>query len=137
MNAPVRRPYRCPARVVVALAALVVPLAACSGDGGGEAGPTPEDVLAAAKQALDETSGVTLSLATEALPEGVDGIVKATGVAKRVQVATVQPGSARITRDVDAEAVAAVQDWIFEPAKMDGRPVAVYYTLTVNFQIQR
>lgn len=81
MNAPVRRPYRCPARVVVALAALVVPLAACSGDGGGEAGPTPEDVLAAAKQALDETSGVTLSLATEALPEGVDGILKATGVA--------------------------------------------------------
>lgn len=38
---------------------------------------------------------------------------------------------------LDAEAVAAVQDWTFEPAKMDGRSVAVYYTLTVNFQIQR
>jgi protein TonB len=38
---------------------------------------------------------------------------------------------------LDAEAVAAVQDWTFEPAKMDGRPVAVYYTLTVNFKIQR
>ena len=38
---------------------------------------------------------------------------------------------------LDAEAMAAVQEWIFEPAQMDGRPVAVYYTLTVNFQIQR
>ena len=38
---------------------------------------------------------------------------------------------------LDTEAVAAVQDWIFEPAKLDGRPVSVYYTLTVNFQIQR
>jgi periplasmic protein TonB len=38
---------------------------------------------------------------------------------------------------LDAEAVSAVQEWIFEPAQMDGRPVSVYYTLTVNFQIQR
>lgn len=38
---------------------------------------------------------------------------------------------------LDAEAVSAVQEWIFEPARMDGRPVSVYYTLTVNFQIQR
>jgi protein TonB len=38
---------------------------------------------------------------------------------------------------LDTEAVAAVQDWIFEPAKMDGRPVSVYYTLTVRFTIQR
>lgn len=35
------------------------------------------------------------------------------------------------------EAMAAVQDWIFEPARLDGQPVSVYYTLTVNFQIQR
>lgn len=38
---------------------------------------------------------------------------------------------------LDAEAVSAVEEWIFEPAQMDGRPMAVYYTLTVNFQIQR
>jgi protein TonB len=38
---------------------------------------------------------------------------------------------------LDAEAVAAVQDWTFEPAKMEGRPLSVYYTLTVNFTIQR
>jgi periplasmic protein TonB len=38
---------------------------------------------------------------------------------------------------LDAEAVSAVQEWVFEPARLDGRPVSVYYTLTVNFQIQR
>jgi len=38
---------------------------------------------------------------------------------------------------LDAEAVSAVQGWTFEPARQDGRPVSVYYTLTVNFQIQR
>jgi protein TonB len=38
---------------------------------------------------------------------------------------------------LDAEAVSAVQDWTFEPARLDGKQVSVYYTLTVNFQIQR
>ena len=38
---------------------------------------------------------------------------------------------------LDTEAMAAVRDWTFEPAKLDGRPVSVYFTLTVNFQIQR
>ena len=64
-------------------AALAVPLllvTACSG--GEEDEPTtPEDVLAAAKTELDETSGVSLTLSTENLPEGVDGLVNATGFA--------------------------------------------------------
>jgi protein TonB len=38
---------------------------------------------------------------------------------------------------LDAEAVSAVQNWTFKPAEMEGRAVSVYYTLTVNFQIQR
>jgi lipoprotein LprG len=77
------RPWR-RARVHVSLvslvAALVVPLTACS-DGGGTAAESPEEVLGAAKQALDETSGVTLSLSTPQLPAGVDGVLAATGVA--------------------------------------------------------
>lgn len=32
-------------------------------------------------------------------------------------------------------AVEAVQTWKFKPATLDGRPVPVYYTLTVNFQL--
>ncbi|MDE2691990.1 MAG: TonB family protein [Acidobacteriota bacterium] len=33
-------------------------------------------------------------------------------------------------------AVAAVQQWKFKPATLNGKPVAVYYNLTVNFQLQ-
>ncbi|HEV3075678.1 MAG TPA: hypothetical protein VHB47_14750 [Thermoanaerobaculia bacterium] len=29
----------------------------------------------------------------------------------------------------------AVTDWVFEPATLAGRPVPVYYTLTVNFEV--
>lgn len=86
MNAPVRRPHRSRsrgARVAVSLTVLLVPLAACSGDGGAGSDETPEEVLTAAKEALDETSGVTLSLIAERLPAGVDGVLEATGVATR------------------------------------------------------
>ena len=38
---------------------------------------------------------------------------------------------------LDQAAVDAVQSWTFEPAKLGGRPVKVYYTLTVKFQIGR
>ena len=33
-------------------------------------------------------------------------------------------------------AVAAVGDWRFEPATLDGEPVAVYYIVSVSFSIQ-
>jgi TonB family protein len=35
---------------------------------------------------------------------------------------------------LDRSALSAVSDWVFEPATLEGRPVHVYYTLTVNFQ---
>lgn len=38
---------------------------------------------------------------------------------------------------LDREAVAAVQQWKFKPAMLADRPVKVYFTLTVNFTIQR
>lgn len=34
---------------------------------------------------------------------------------------------------LDGAALAAVWSWTFQPATMDGRPVAVYYVLTVSF----
>jgi len=33
-------------------------------------------------------------------------------------------------------AVEAVRQWTFEPALCDGRPVGVYYNLTINFQLK-
>ncbi len=38
---------------------------------------------------------------------------------------------------LDQAAMQAVQQWKFKPARLNGRPVKVYYTLTVNFTIQR
>jgi periplasmic protein TonB len=38
---------------------------------------------------------------------------------------------------LDREAVTAVQQWKFTPAMMASKPVKVYFTLTVNFSIQR
>jgi periplasmic protein TonB len=38
---------------------------------------------------------------------------------------------------LDQAAMDAIQQWRFKPALLDGRPVKVYYTLTVNFTIQR
>jgi lipoprotein LprG len=79
----VRRRARGAASLAALAALAALTLAACS-DGGTEGSEeTPEDVLAAAKVALDETSGVTLSLTTEKLPEDVDGVLEATGVATR------------------------------------------------------
>lgn len=37
---------------------------------------------------------------------------------------------------LDRQAVEAIQRWKFKPATMDGRPVSVYYVLTVQFKIQ-
>jgi len=36
---------------------------------------------------------------------------------------------------LDKAAVEAIQTWKFKPAVFEGRPVSVYYTLTVNFQV--
>lgn len=38
---------------------------------------------------------------------------------------------------LDQEALSAVREWTFQPATLGGRPVKVFYTLTVHFQIQR
>lgn len=37
---------------------------------------------------------------------------------------------------LDQAAVEAVRTWKFSPAKMDGKPVPVWYTLTVKFTIE-
>ena len=81
MNALVRRLCCRRTAAALSLVALMVPVAACGDGGGGGADQTPEEVLAAAKEALDDTSGVTLSLATEQLPADVDGVLEAKGVA--------------------------------------------------------
>ena len=61
---------------------LLLAIAACSNDDEPSAdAKTPEEVMAAAQQTLTETSGVNLTLATDDLPEGINGVQGATGVA--------------------------------------------------------
>jgi lipoprotein LprG len=77
-----------PAPVAVRLAVgLLAPalllVAGCSGDEEPADDRTPGEVLAEAKKQLDETSGVSLELSTEELPDGVDGVLQATGIATR------------------------------------------------------
>lgn len=68
-------------RILTALtvAVLLASTAACS-DSNKEAAK-PGEALASAKKQFDDTSGVQLKLTTKALPDGVDGLVDATGVA--------------------------------------------------------
>ncbi|GAA1770486.1 hypothetical protein GCM10009795_015720 [Nocardioides hankookensis] len=56
-------------------------LTACSGsDAGNGSDATPDEVFAAAKSNLDETSGVKLTLDTKDLPDGVTGVETAEGI---------------------------------------------------------
>lgn len=66
-------------RVLTALlVAVLASTAACSGS---DTNPgNPDEALATAKKALDETSGVKLHLSTKELPDGVDGLMDATGI---------------------------------------------------------
>ena len=66
--------------LLVALAGVLLLLGACSG-GGSEESEDPSASLDAAKTRLDETSGVRIELSTPGLPDGVSGVVSATGVA--------------------------------------------------------
>lgn len=36
---------------------------------------------------------------------------------------------------LDQAALDAIKQWVFLPARLDGKPVAVFYVLTTNFQI--
>ena len=38
--------------------------------------------------------------------------------------------------DLDLAALEAVRKWRFEPATLDGKPVPVYYNLTINFTLE-
>ena len=61
---------------------LLVALAACTGgsDEPTAEEPSPAEVMAAAQERFEETSGVRLALATDDLPDGVPGVLAADGV---------------------------------------------------------
>ena len=67
---------------LVVIAVLALAADACSDDKkepGGLTG-TPDEIIAAAKTTLDDTTGVEVSLSTGELPDGITAIKKATGI---------------------------------------------------------
>lgn len=68
---------RRPLALAIAAASLVA-LTACSG-GSGASDQQPADVLAAARKALDDTSGVHIALTSSGLPDGETALISADG----------------------------------------------------------
>lgn len=68
---------------------------------------SPTDVLAAAKETLDSTSGVRIALSTEQLPKGVSGIVSAEGVGTHAPAfeGNLKVSATGVTADVPVVAV--------------------------------
>jgi len=60
----------------------------------------------------------------------VEAIIDKTGVVTNVRVLKPLP------MGLDQAAVEAVKKWKFKPATLNGKPVDVYYNLTVNFRLQ-
>jgi lipoprotein LprG len=97
-------------RAAVLVVALLLGVAVASCSGGDESSLSPEQRLAAAKKALDETSGVQIQLVTEALPKGVSGLVSAQGVATHDPAfeGTITVSAGGITADAEVVAVDGV-----------------------------
>jgi periplasmic protein TonB len=51
----------------------------------------------------------------------------------KVESATVQKSSG--SANLDQAAIDAIEKWTFEPATLDGKPVAVFYHLAINFEL--
>ncbi len=66
---------------LLALLSVVLLVAGCQGDSGGEKTDTSElqKRLSAARATIDEAETVDISLATKSLPDGVTGLLSATG----------------------------------------------------------
>lgn len=67
------------AALTATLLTAALALTGCTNSSEGDE-QSPEEVLAAAKSVLDETSGVRLTLSADEIPPGVDGILRAEGV---------------------------------------------------------
>lgn len=62
----------------------------------------------------------------------IESILTETGVLRNVTL--LRPGP---SAGLDASALDTICDWRFKPATLQGKPIRVYYTLTVNFEVRR
>jgi TonB family protein len=76
-------------------------------------------------------------------PETTNGLVRIQG-SVIIEAVIDRDGRVRDTRvlkglprGLDEKAVKAVRSWRFEPATRNGKPVAVFYTVVINYDIRR
>jgi protein TonB len=62
----------------------------------------------------------------------VEAIIREDGVPYRPRV--LKPGGGPA---MQYEALEALRQWRFAPAKLEGKPVKVYYVITINFALRR
>ena len=104
-----RSPRRTPVWLVILAVLSAVLLSSCD-DSNAADKQTPEQRLAAAKQALDKTPGVRIDLATDKLPQGITGLISAQGVGTHAPAfqGGLKVASSGITADVEVVAVDGV-----------------------------
>lgn len=77
------------------------------------------------------------SYSAEAKSAKIEGeVIVSTVIAKDGTIAEVKVLRG-LPHGLSEAAVAAIEQWRFEPARLDGEPVAVYYHLTINFRLQK
>jgi periplasmic protein TonB len=118
------------------------------GVGPGPVGPgvSPVDAGPAADAPIPVTVGMTRPEILKRVQPRYTDIARKAGVQGSVIVEAIIDTQGRVTdarvlrglpMGLDQEAVDAILQWRFKPAYQGSRPVKVYFTLTVNFTIQR
>ncbi len=71
----------------------------------------------------------------EAKAAGIEGVVQMSAVISKEGVAEEIKVVKGLDPGLDKNAIAAVQQWKFEPGTKDGKPVRVIATIEVNFRL--
>jgi len=98
-------------RLVAAAAVLIVAVTACDGGSTSNEAP-PEDRLAAAKERFDSAEYIGFTLATEQLPDGLEGLLSATGTGTHAPAFTGEVKVQTAATDLSAPLV-AVDDRVY------------------------
>lgn len=109
--------------ITAAVAASVLLLPACSGDEAKPEGATPQEVLAAAAEKIDETSGIELQVSSAGLPQQGNQLVGGEGTA-------VKPDAFEGTLEVKAFGIAADVQVIATGGKVWAKHPLVFPTFT-------
>jgi protein TonB len=116
------------------------------GPGTGGPGVGPGGGGGGGDQPMTITVGMTRPVIVHSVQPRYTELARRAGIQGTVIVEAVidqkgQVTNVRVLRGLpmglDRAAVEAIQQWRFKPALLDDRPVKVFFTLTVNFSIQR